>query len=168
MNWTTTFNGYEKRASPVKPPLQFEMDVSTPAEAANNGVSAGRTAERWEQPDAFGMPVERRRPIRQYSDSSKVIAQNQDPYSRSKCQFCPKQFSGVSHLRVHERVHTGDGPFKCDVCGKSFTQSGYLCVRKRTHTGHRPFKCDVCGVSFSQPCHLSVHKRNHTRDMPHK
>ena len=30
VNWTSAFSGFEKRVSPVNPPLQFEMDVLTP------------------------------------------------------------------------------------------------------------------------------------------
>ena len=174
VNWTSTFSGYEKRASPVKPPLQFQMDVLTPATAYCTGVSAGRTPETWEQPDAFGMPVARRRAMGQNSDSSKVMAQNQDPYTRSKCktlhrcQFCQKEFKYASLLRYHERVHTGDRPFKCDVCGKYFTRSDNLCVHKRTHTGERPFKCDVCEKSFTTSGNLRVHKRTHTGERGHK
>ena len=172
-NRTSAFRGYGKRASPVKPSPQFGMDVLTPATASYTGVSAGRTRETWEQPDALAMPVERRRPFGQNFVSCKVVAQNQDPYKRSKCktsQRCQdwqKEFKYASHLRVHERVRTGDRPFKCDVCGKSFTQSGHLCVHKRTHTGDRPFKCDVCGRFFTQSWSLCVRKRTHTGERPH-
>ncbi|XP_065189969.1 zinc finger protein 239-like [Sycon ciliatum] len=174
VNWTSTFSGREKHASPVKPPLQFEIDGLTPATASNTGVFGGRTPDLWEQADAFGMSVERRHPIGQHSEPSKVVAQNQDSYKSSKCktlqrcQFCQKEFKYVSRLREHERVHTGDRPFKCDVCEKSFTQSGSLCAHKRTHTGDRPFKCDLCGMSFSYSGHLCAHKRTHTGDRPFK
>ena len=174
VNWTSCFSRYNKRASPREPSLQIEMDVLTSAIATYTGVSARRTPETWEQPDAFGMPVELRRPIKHNAESSKVMAQNHDPDKRSKCktlqrcQFCQKEFKYVSQLRVHERVHTGDRPFKCDVCEKSFTRSDILCAHKRTHTGVRPFKCDVCGMSFSQSGTLSAHKRTHTGEKPHK
>ena len=174
LNWTSTFSGSEKRASPVRPPLQIKIDVSTPPTASNTGLSTGRTSDTLERPDAFGVPVERRRRIGQHSESSKVMAQNQDPCKHSKwktsqrCQFCPKVFKYVSRFRQHERVHTGDRPFRCDVCGKSFTQSGHLCAHKRTHTGDRPFLCDVCGNSFTQSGHLCVHKRTHTGERPYK
>ena len=174
VNWSSTFSGYEKRACSVRPVLQIEIDVSTPATASNTGVSAGRTPETWEQPDAVGMPVKRRRPIGQQSESSKVMAQNQDLYKHSKCktsqtcQVCQKEFKYASHVRRHERVHTGDRPFKCDVCEKSYTRSGSLCAHKRTHTGDRPFKCDVCEKSFTRSHHLCDHKRTHTGDRPFK
>ena len=174
VNWTSTLSGYEKRASSVRPSLQIEMDVSTPATASNTGVSAGRTPEPWEQPEAFGMPVKRRRPIGQQSESSQVMAQNQDPYKHYKCktsqtcQFCQREFKYVSHLRQQELVHTGERPFKCDERGMSFTQSGSFRVHTRTHTGDRLFKCDVCQKSFTQSGSLCAHKRTHTGDRPFK
>ena len=173
-NRTSAFSAYDKRISPMKPSPQFKMDVLTPDTESNTGVSAGRTREAWEQPDSCAKPVEHRRPVQQISDSTKVMAQSQNPCKRSKCktsqrcQFCKKEFKNVSHLRDHERIHTGDRPFKCDVCGMSFTQSSNLCTHKRTHTGDRPFKCDVCGMSFSHSCTLCVHKRAHTGERPHK
>ncbi|XP_065189973.1 zinc finger protein 184-like [Sycon ciliatum] len=173
-NWTSAFSPCGKRALPESPSPQFEMDALTPSKGSNTEVSAGKTRETLEQPDACELPVGSRRPIPQYTDSSKAMAQNQDPDRRSKCktlqrcQVCQKEFQYVSRLRYHERVHTGDRPFKCDVCGKSFTRSEHLCVHKRTHTGDRPFKCDVCGKSFTRSDNLCVHKRTHTGERPHK
>ncbi|XP_065189979.1 zinc finger protein 583-like [Sycon ciliatum] len=168
VNWTSTFSGYEKRASSLRPFLQIEMEVLTPAAASNTGVFPGRTPEPWEQPDAFGMPVKRMRAIGQHSESSKLVAQNQDLFKHSKCktsqrcQFCQKEFKYVSHLRQHERVHTGDRPFKCDVCGKSFSHSGNLYPHQRTHTGERPHKCKTCCTSFLRSTHLRIHERIHS------
>eukprot|EP00117_Sycon_ciliatum_P002293 scpid99597/ scgid7584/ len=111
VNWTSAVSGYEKRTSPMRSSPKFEMDALTPATASNTGVSAGRTTEIWENPDACDMPVGHRRPIRQNFDSSKAMAQNQVSQKRSKnktsqrCQYCQKEFKTVSHLRVHERVH---------------------------------------------------------------
>ena len=173
-NWTSAVSGYEKRASHQRSSAQFEMDALTQATASNTGVSVGRTHETLEQPDACGMPVGSRPPIGQNADSSKAMAQNQDSQKRLKykssqrCQFCPKEFKKTSNLREHERVHTGDRPFKCDVCEKSFTQSGSLRAHKRTHTGDRPFKCDVCEKSFSHSGSLRDHERIHTGDRPFK
>ena len=173
-NWTSAFSAYDKRASPVKPSLQIEVDVLTPATASNTGVSAGRTRQASVQPDSCDMPVEHRRPTQQISDSSKVRAQNQDPSKRSKCkasqrcQFCKKEFRNVYHLREHERIHTGDRPFKCDVCGVSFTQSGNLSSHKRTHTGERPHKCKTCGTSFTNSSNLRKHERIHSGERPFK
>ena len=171
---TSAFSAYGKRVSPAKPTPQFGMDVLTPATASYTGVSARRTRGTWKEPDGRAMPVECRPPIGQISVSSKIVAQNQGLYKRSKCktlqrcQFCQKEFKQVSRLRQHEHIHTEDASFKCDVCGKSFTRSDVLCVHKRTHSGDRPFKCDVCGKSFTRSDILCGHKRTHTRDRPFK
>lgn len=45
---------------------------------------------------------------------------------KHKCQFCTKSFFSISDCRRHERIHTGEKPFKCDVCGRSFNQKSNM------------------------------------------
>ena len=167
-NRTSAFSAYDDCVSTVKLCPRIEKNSLTPAPASNTGVSVGRLRETSEKPDACDTPVGSRRPIRQNSDSSNVMAQKQDQCKLSKCktpqrcQFCPKEFKNVSELRKHERVHTGDRPFKCDVCGMSFSQAGNLCAHKRTHTGDRPHKCNKCGRSFKRSSNLRRHERIHS------
>ncbi|KYM94375.1 hypothetical protein ALC62_14990 [Cyphomyrmex costatus] len=43
-----------------------------------------------------------------------------------KCEKCPREFKHKSSLRIHDRTHNNEKPFKCDVCGTRFTQKGNL------------------------------------------
>ncbi|CAB3978870.1 chromosome alignment-maintaining phospho 1-like [Paramuricea clavata] len=53
--------------------------------------------------------------------------------AKYRCAFCKKSFKWHSHWKSHERIHTGEKPFKCEICGKSFARSDGLQCHKLTH-----------------------------------
>ncbi|GJJ76490.1 hypothetical protein EMPS_08849 [Entomortierella parvispora] len=57
------------------------------------------------------------------------------PSSRYQCQYCHKQFSRPSSLRIHTYSHTGERPFKCseEGCGRQFSVQSNMRRHLRVH-----------------------------------
>ncbi|XP_027010786.2 zinc finger protein 770 [Tachysurus fulvidraco] len=57
--------------------------------------------------------------------------------SRHQCSVCLKCFSAPSKLKRHVLIHSSFRPFCCEFCPKAFRQLTHLKVHQSTHFSHR-------------------------------
>lgn len=80
-----------------------------------------------------------------------------------QCAVCQKRFVNKFVLANHERVHSGEKPFRCS-CAKEFSSQNSLRQHSAIHSDARPFPCHLCEYKskskYNLRKHLQIHERN--------
>lgn len=88
-----------------------------------------------------------------------VFPPGRSPYH---CSLCGRDFNRMEHLKIHQRIHTGERPYACSVCNARFRHSWALTRHFRIHTGEKPYVCNQCGKTFRNCGGLRFHQRSHS------
>ncbi|XP_055298179.1 zinc finger protein 600-like [Sitodiplosis mosellana] len=84
---------------------------------------------------------------------------------KHKCELCESLFYTKTELLAHiDSIHLRIQKYKCNICDKGFVRKQLLTVHERIHSGEKPYKCDFenCNERFisrnQQVCHERVHE----------
>lgn len=77
------------------------------------------------------------------------------------CPVCGKALRDPHTLRAHERLHSGERPFRCPQCGRAYTLATKLRRHLKSHMTDKPYQCPICGMGYALPQSLKRHQLSH-------
>ena len=75
------------------------------------------------------------------------------------CEMCDIQFTLLSSLKNHMKVHSGKKPFVCKRCKKRFADKTDLEKHVQGHSSEKRLQCSECKLTFASKRTLNRHRR---------
>lgn len=87
---------------------------------------------------------------------------------KHRCQECGKTFAQSGELKLHERIHNGERPFKCTVCGKTYKTASLRTAHMDSHIEGKTFQCQLCGKHLQTRTCYRNHIKRHSEERKHE
>lgn len=78
-------------------------------------------------------------------------------WRQNQCSDCGKKLFSLGSLKGHQKIHTGEKPFRCPECERSFLYQPRLRLHQ-IHTGEKPYCSSDCVKCDAYKMGVQVHR----------